>query len=121
MGTLGPEEAENMIERLEWIAGPVLLKAREPVERAGAVVPAGRRRRLLIGQLRDRELGHVHGWAMEAPRSDWKSLVKIERLKLDVPKARNWTGVLNHALFVQIPKGFTIPPDGSPIERGLII
>jgi hypothetical protein len=110
-----------MIERLEWIGGPVLMEAREPVERGGVQVRAGRKRRLLLGQLRDRELGHVHGWVMEAPRSNWQTLVRIERLKLDVPKGKNWTGILNHALFNQIPKGFTIPPDGSLFERGIII
>lgn len=97
------------------------MEAREPAERRGVQVAAGRLRRLLLGQLRDRELGHVHGWAMEAPKSKWRTLVRIERLKLDVPTGRNWTPILNHALFNRIPTGFTIPPDGSPFERGLII
>lgn len=110
-----------MIERLEWINGPVLFLRQEVKMRRGVLVPAGPRRRLLVGQLRDRELGHVHGWAMSAPRSDWKTRVKIERLKLDIPVARNWTGLPNTAFSRGFPVGFTIPPDGSPIDRGIIL
>jgi hypothetical protein len=110
-----------MIERLEWITGPELVARPEMKMRRGVLTPTGSKRRYLVGQLRDRELGHIHGWAMSAPRSNWQTLVKIERLKLDIPKGKNWTAVTNKALAGVIPPGFTIPPDGSPFERGLII
>ncbi len=110
-----------MIERLEWVAGPHALTWREPVLRAGVLVNEGKRRRLLVGQLRDRELGHVLTWVMDAPRSAFQTAVRMERLWLDVPRARNWTLGLNKAYAPQIPHGFTIAKAGAPFERGLII
>jgi hypothetical protein len=110
-----------MIERLEWITGPSVVTVREMLTRHGVQTEGGPKRRLLVGQLRDKELGIVHAWVMAAPHSAFRARVRMERYWLDIPRSENWTISLNTALPTRVPRGFKIPNDGEPFERGLII
>lgn len=112
-----------MNPRHEWLSGPNLVSRFERTEfhaGKGVLEPKGRQLRLLVGQVRDRELGHILNWTIEAPANPTNARLALREHEERLPRAKDWTARLQSGAASGIPKGWTLPKPGSEFERGLI-
>lgn len=115
-----PEKAVNT--RYEWTAGPLLISRFERTEfhaGKGVLKPKGRQIRMIVGQVRDKDLGIVLNWAVAAPRDQVNARIDLAERSDAIPHAADWAPKLKSGVG-GFPKGWTLPAPGADFIQGLI-
>ncbi len=111
-------------ERYEWVSGPSIISRFERSEfnaGKGVLEPKGRQIRMLVGQVRDKELGIVLNWAIESSRNPLNARIELRDHADALPSAPDWSSRIKSGAASGFPKGWTLPAAGSEFVRGLII
>lgn len=109
-------------ERFEWVTGPVVVSppTRQEFHAGRGKLETKERARMLVGQIRDKALSIVVNWAMHAPANMLNARMLVEDYAALLPRASDWMPKdLTPA--GAMPKGWTAPAAGSPIETGMMI